>query len=138
MGTARTFVWLQWNMEVVAYFSLCPHQVRRDEVPPQLGHGAPDAIPAILLARLALSVSLHRQELGGELLTDALARAVDGVRAVGGRLIVVDAISDEAGAFYKHFGFQSIPEAPHRIFRKASDVEAALRGSGPGTPKDSK
>lgn len=116
-------------MEVVAYFSLCPHQVRRDEVPSHLGHGAPDAIPAVLLARLALSVSLHRQKLGGDLLTDALARAVDGVHAVGGRLIVVDAISDEAGAFYKHFGFQSVADTPHRLFRKASDVEAALRGS---------
>lgn len=39
--------------------------------------------------------------LGSELLVDALERIVDAAQVGGGRLIVVDAIDDEARAFYR-------------------------------------
>ncbi|MGH2860070.1 MAG: GNAT family N-acetyltransferase [Solirubrobacteraceae bacterium] len=127
MGTARTYVWTEKNI-AVGYFSLCPHEVRRDELPSKLGHGAPHSIPAILLARLALETSLHRQGLGASLLLDALTRATDAIEIAGGRLIVVDAIDEPARRFYEHHGFRAAPTRPARLFRKASDVTAALRG----------
>jgi GNAT superfamily N-acetyltransferase len=127
MGAARTYVWTDENV-VIGYFSLCPHEVRRDELPSKLAHGAPHGIPAILLARLALDRSLHGQGLGASLLVDALGRATDAIDIVGGRLIVVDAIDQPARHFYQHHGFRSAPSRPARLFRKASDVAAALRG----------
>ena len=127
MGTARTYVWTDDDV-VIGYFSLCPHEVRRDELPSKLAHGAPHGIPAILLARLALDRSLHGQGLGASLLVDALGRATDAIDLVGGRLIVVDAIDQPARHFYQHHGFRSAPSRPARLFRKASDVAAALRG----------
>ncbi len=127
MGTARTYVWTDENV-VVGYFSLCPHEVRRDELPSKLAHGAPHGIPAILLARLALDRSVHGQGLGASLLLDALARATSAIDIVGGRLIVVDAIDEPARHFYQHHGFRFAPSRPARLFRKASDVAAALRG----------
>jgi GNAT superfamily N-acetyltransferase len=125
MGTARTYVWTQTGV-VEAYFSLCPHEVRRDELPSKLAHGAPQAIPSILLARLALNQRLHGQALGASLLLDALTRASDAIEIAGGRLIVVDAIDESAVRFYQHHGFRSIPSRPARLFRKASDVAAAI------------
>jgi hypothetical protein len=38
---------------VVAYFGLAAHSVVRAELPRKIARGAPDAIPAVLLARLA-------------------------------------------------------------------------------------
>lgn len=128
MGTARTYVWTE-KSAIVGYFSLCPHEVRRDELPSKLGHGAPRSIPAILLARLALDTRLHGQGLGASLLLDALSRATDAIEIAGGRLIVVDAIDELARHFYERHGFRAAPTRPARLFRKASDVAAALRGA---------
>ncbi len=127
MGTARTYVWVEESAVIVAYFSLCPHEVRRDGIPSSLAHGSPRAIPAILLARLALHQNLHGQGLGSALLLDALTRAADAVEIAGGRLIVVDAIDDSTARFYEHHGFREAPSRPARLFRKASDVAAAIR-----------
>jgi GNAT superfamily N-acetyltransferase len=111
---------------VVGYFSLCPHELRREALTRRLGHGAPESIPSILLARLALDAQLHGQRLGTQLLVDALTRAVAAVAATGGRLIVVDAIDEAAATFYEHHGFQRLPAAPHRLVIKASDAARSL------------
>ena len=126
-GTGRTWVWTSDGTTVIAYYTLAPHVVRRDDVPRKTGRGSPDVIPAILLARLALDATLHGRGLRGVLLADALARAYDGIRIVGGRLIVVDAIDDAAAGFYEHHGFARTPSNPDRLVIKASDVEASLR-----------
>ena len=111
---------------VVAYFTLCPHDVRRDVLPRRIDHGAPDAVPAILLARLALDRSVQGRGLGEGLLIDALERATAAVSAAGGRLVVADAIDSGAAAFYEHYGFERCPDAPLRLVRKASDVARSL------------
>jgi GNAT superfamily N-acetyltransferase len=94
---------------VLGYFTLAPHVVRRDEVPGRIGRGSPDSIPAILLARLALTHTLHGQRQGGQLLVEALHRALDAVALADGRLIVVDAIDRNATSFYEHYGFTRSP-----------------------------
>lgn len=129
MGTARTYVWTDADGTVVGYFSLCPHEVRRDVLPAAFAHESPYAVPAILLARLALDVSLQGRGLGTDLVLDALSRAAEAVEIVGGRLIVVDAIDADAARFYEHHGFHAVPSRPARLFRKVSDVAAAVTGS---------
>lgn len=54
MRTAKTFVWHRGDLDVVAYFSLAAHLIVRDTLPKKAARGAPNAIPAVLLARLAL------------------------------------------------------------------------------------
>lgn len=125
-GTGRTYVWVDGTGRVVGYYTLAPHLVRRDETPPAAGRGAPEIIPAILLARLALDRSLHRQGLGAALLADALEIALEAIRKVGGRLIVVDAIDAAAASFYAHHGFVAVPGNPHRMVMKASRVARSL------------
>lgn len=126
MRTAKTFVWHRGDGIVVAYFSLTAHLVVRASVPKKIGRGAPDAIPAILLARLALDRRLHGQGLGGELLWDALTRAVAASEIAAARLVVVDAIDEAAARFYEHYGFVRVPGGDHRLIQKVSDVAAAL------------
>lgn len=125
-GSGRTYVWLDETNRVVAYFTLAPHLVRREEMPPAVARGGPDAIPSILLARLALDQSLQQHGYGAALLADALSVAVDAMRKAGGRLIVVDAISADAAGFYAHHGFIPVPGNPHRLVMKASVAARSL------------
>jgi GNAT superfamily N-acetyltransferase len=117
--TARTWVWSD-DDEVVAYFALCPHEVRRESLPGSLAKSGPAVIPAILLAKLALHEDLKGKGYGGQLLIDALSRAVRAIDEAGGRLIVVDAIDDEAHGFYEHYGFKTVPGLSSRLVMRST------------------
>lgn len=123
--TGRTFVWHDDGM-AVAYYTLAAHRVARDLLPARLGRGSPDQIPAILLARLALDVSLQRRGLGGRLLGETCYRAAATSLTVGARMIVVDAIDEAASTFYERYGFSRLPDSL-RLARKMSDAVSAIR-----------
>ena len=101
---SNTFVWTDGSPEVIAYFTLLTHAVDRGDVPSKVGRGGPATIPAILLAKLALAKTHHHQGLGTFLLLDAMTRCVGATEAgPGARLVVVDAIDEEALGFHRHF-----------------------------------
>ncbi len=123
----RTYLLIEDNAEaVVGYFALAPHLVGRDELPRGVGRGAPSLIPAILLAKLALDTQLQGQGLGAELLTHALSTTIEAARAAGGRLVVVDAVDEEAASFYRAHDFQPSPADPQRLIMKLSTAARAL------------
>lgn len=124
-GTSRVYVHID-DAHVVGYFAISPHQVRRVDIPPRIGRGAPDTIPSFLLARLALADDLHGGGRGSELLALALQKVVEAVVLGGGRLIVVDAIDESAAAFYEHHGFKPVPADPFRLVMKASTAATSL------------
>jgi ribosomal protein S18 acetylase RimI-like enzyme len=87
----------------------------------------PAEVPAILLAKLALDVSLQGQGLGDELLLDALTRCVRAGEIVASRFVVVDAIDEDAAKFYEKYGFMRIPDtAPVRLLRRLKSIAADL------------
>lgn len=123
----RTYVLIEAQTEeVVGYFAIAPHLVARDDAPRRIGRGAPERIPAILLAKLALHERLHGAGLGSELLIHALTTIVGAARTAGGRIVVVDAIDDAAAAFYRAHDFQSAPSDPRRLVMKLSTAARAL------------
>jgi len=122
----RTYVVIDVDREVVGYFAVAPHTIDREALPRSVGRGAPNQIPAVLLAKLALDRRLHGQGLGSELLVVALGTIVHAARRVGGRFVVVDAIEDSAAAFYSYHEFIAVPSDPHRFVRKLSTVAKAL------------
>lgn len=122
--SARTWVWIDEAGAVAAYYSLAPHSVVREEMPSKVGRGSPRVIPAILLAKLALGEQWQGHGLGAVLLADALSTAVEAMRSIGGRLIVVDAIDDAAAAFYEHHGFAKA--TANRLVMKASSAASSL------------
>ncbi|MGH3250620.1 MAG: GNAT family N-acetyltransferase [Trebonia sp.] len=124
--TSVTYVWTTAEGRLAAYYSLAPHLIENADLPRRLGRGDPRQIPAILLARLALSSGLRGTGLGGNLLHDALSRAVAASQQAGGRYVVVDAIDDNASHFYEHYGFTATPR-PDRLVRKVSDIEADIK-----------
>ncbi len=124
--TARTWVSVDTQGMVVGYYALAAHKVARDDGPPRVGRGGPSEIPAVLLARLALSESLRGKGLGEVLVADALARIVDATQTVAARLVVVDALHERVARFYESLGFRRIPSSL-LLVKKVSDIEASLR-----------
>ena len=122
----RTYVLVDRDEVVVGYFALTPHLLAREEAPRRLARGAPEQIPAILLAKFALDTSVQRQGLGSELLVAALDIITVAARRVGGRVVVVDAINDEARAFCERHDFLGLPGQPNRLVMKLSSVARAL------------
>lgn len=126
--TARTWVWADHDDAVVGYYALAAHKVARADVPSKVRRGGPVEIPAVLLARLALSESLRGQGLGAVLVADALQRVVDATQTVAARLVVVDALHERVARFYEQLGFRRIPESL-LLVQKVADIEAAFRSS---------
>lgn len=130
MDSARTFV-LARAERVIGFFSLTMGSVLRQHVPARLVRGLPRyPVGMVLLARLAVDETEHGNGFGALLLAQALVRATAAGEAAAARLVVVDAIDDDAVAFYEHFGFIPAPEHPRRLYRRMKDIRASL-GTGP-------
>jgi Predicted acyltransferase len=122
-GTAATYV-LCRGRRVVGYYALAMSSVAHAGAPSRLRRGMPDPVPVVLIARLALASSEQGCQLGGHLLVDALRRCVRGGREFGARAVVVDAIDDNAVAFYEHFDFHRLEG--QRLWRRLSDIDQAV------------
>ncbi len=125
---ARTFVWVNVVADphlVVGYYSLTGHRLVRDMLTKSIGRGSPTEIPAVLLARLALDQAQQGTGVGGALLADALGRVLIATQTVAARFVVIDALHEQAAAFYEHHGFRRIP-GTLRLVQKLSDIAAAI------------
>jgi hypothetical protein len=58
-------------------------------------------------------------------LLDALHRCT--TTDIASFAVVVDAIDDAARTFYLRASFLPLPDSPHRLFRRMSDIEALFR-----------
>jgi len=127
MDSARTFV-LMRDGKVVGYFSLTMGSVLREDAPARLVRSLPAYhVGMVLLARLAVHRSEQSKGLGGLLLAEALRKAVDAGEAAAARLVVVDAIDDNAVDFYRRHGFVPAPGHDRRLYRRMKDVRVSLR-----------
>ncbi len=127
----RTYVLLDEDDQVVGYFAVAPHTIERAQLAKKSARGAPEHIPAILLAKLALAEHLQGQHLGSELLVIALDTIVEAARRAGGKFLVIDAIDDTAAAFYTRHEFEPMPADPHRFTRKLSTIAKAIGAPWP-------
>ncbi|MFO0799465.1 MAG: GNAT family N-acetyltransferase [Gemmataceae bacterium] len=126
-GVSRTFVLLRdEEPRVYGYHTLSAGEVHKDDLPPKLAKKLPKyPVPVAVLGRLAVDVSVQRQEHGRRLLTDALRRILSAADVVGIFAVVVDAIDDRAAAFYARFGFEPIPDAPSRLLLPLGVIRGA-------------
>jgi len=113
--------------EVIAgYFCLAAGSIAREAAPASLARRAPDPIPAVRMGRFAIDRSRQRQGWGAELLREALLGAVSGGKLIGARVMLVDAISDEARDFYVRFGFTPSPIHPLQVLYDLRIVEVSM------------
>jgi ribosomal protein S18 acetylase RimI-like enzyme len=83
-------------------------------------------IPAALIGRLAVATAFQGRGLGKELLMDALVQIIDKSSSIGIYAIVVDAINDQAAAFYEKYGFTKFPSRPDRLFLPIETAKKAF------------
>lgn len=134
-GMAQVYVWREPDSQVVVgYFAITPANVAPDDLSRSVRGGYSSRIPGYLIARLAIARQLRGQGYGSELLLDALESAAAAANLGGGRLIVVDAIDDNAFAFYRHHGLTPIGGTRRlfvRIDRVSETIGSVLYGERP-------
>jgi GNAT superfamily N-acetyltransferase len=121
---ASPFVMVMPDGAIAGYYTLSSTAIRLHDLPEEVARRLPryPLVPAILIGRLAIDRRYHGQGWGSFLLLDALNRCTTG--QIAAFAIIVDAIDDAARAFYLHHSFLPLPDAPHRLFRRMSDIAA--------------
>lgn len=126
--SARTFVLLDDDDQVVGVYSLAMGSVEKTAAPARLVRGLPrHLVPMVLLGRLAIDTSAQGAGMGTSLLFEALHRAALAAEHAAARLIAVDPIDDAARRFYVRWGFAPVEGDPGgRLFVRTRDALASL------------
>jgi GNAT superfamily N-acetyltransferase len=119
-GVAVVYVlWDTRQEELAGFYTLSTASVEPTNLPLEFATGLPryDAIPVMLLGRLALSSSesYRGQGLGGALLVDALQRARRLSHDIGAVGVIVDTKDEGVRSFYERHGFLRFPDRPFRL-----------------------
>jgi len=118
---------------VVGYYGLAPTAVVPDSMPRSIRTGQPpDPVPCLLLGQLATDRDWAGHGIGTGLLKHALERCVAAAALIGGRALMVNAVDDEAAAFWQRRGFAPSKDDPMTLFRSISDIAASLAISTDG------
>ena len=107
---AKSFIAVDDENIIHGYYSLRASSIEFENLPKNLVKNIPKyPIPAALIARLAVDTNIEGQGLGSRLLIDALERILSTSEQLAIKVVLVDAIDDEAKNYYLHFGFIEIP-----------------------------
>lgn len=112
---------------VVAYYGLAPTAVVPNAMPRAIRTGQPpNPIPCLLLGQLATDTDWVGRGIGSGLLKHALERCIEAAKLVGGRALIVNAVDEEAVAFWRRRGFLPSRDDPMILFRSIADIAASL------------
>jgi GNAT superfamily N-acetyltransferase len=127
-GSARTYVVVDSEQaRVVGFHALAAAGVEREAATARVIKGMPRyPVPVVLLARLAVDVSVARQGLGSWLLRDAMTRTLAASETIGVRAMLVHAIDNAAREFYLRHGLEPSPTDPLHLMILIKDIAAAL------------
>jgi len=112
---------------VVGYYGLAPTAVVPTAMPRSIRTGQPPGpIPCLLLGQLATDSEWAGRGIGSGLLKHTLERCIEAAKLVGGRALIVNAVDEDAAAFWQRRGFQPSKDDPMILFRSISDIAASL------------
>lgn len=97
------------SRQIIGYYALSMGQILAQDVIGSMRRNMPNAIPAVVLGRLAIDLAWQGKGLGRAMLADVLRRSLRASAEVSARLVIVHAISPAAEAFYLHHGFTRLP-----------------------------
>jgi GNAT superfamily N-acetyltransferase len=89
-------------------------------------------MPCLLLGQLATDTRWAGQGIGAGLLKHALSRCVAAARLIGGRALLVNAVDEEAAAFWRRRGFIPAKDDPLLLFRSIADIAASIAAAAGG------
>jgi GNAT superfamily N-acetyltransferase len=121
-NAAQTYVLAQ-DLRVTGYYSLAAGWVVYEHAPERGRKGmARHPIPVVLLARLAVDVSIKGQGVGAGLLKDALMRVASAADLIGACALLTHAKDEEARRFYLHLNLEPSLSDPLHLFLLVKDI----------------
>lgn len=114
---AKAFVAVDDKDTVHGYYTLSTTNIEFEEFPEEDSKGLPKyPIPAALIGKLAVDENTEGQGLGSRLLIDALQRVLTAAEEVTIKVVIVDAIDEQAKGYYLRFGFIELPGHNLKLF----------------------
>jgi predicted N-acetyltransferase YhbS len=115
------------DMKVVGFYGLAPTSVMPILLPRSIRTGQPpDPVPCILLGQLAVDHRYKGRGIGTGLVRHALTRTVQAASLIGGAALIVNALDDEAAAYWKAWGFVETKDDPLVLCRSIARIKASL------------
>lgn len=131
-GKSRTLVAVRAE-RVVAYFSLAAGSVDVADATERLAKGqGRQAIPVVLLGRMAVDRGEQGRGLGSRMLLEAAARAAAAAEVIGARALLVQAVDDRARSFYLKHGFEPSPTHLLHLIMLMKDIRRSLGAQASG------
>jgi ribosomal protein S18 acetylase RimI-like enzyme len=125
-GISRTFVLTEGTPVILGYFTLTLCEVEGALLPATIAQKYPiHPLPAVRLARLAVSRKSQGKGFGEHLLAEAIHRTALIAEQAGVIGLFVDAKNDSAQSFYLRYGFLAIPEQPLKLFLPVGTILTA-------------
>jgi GNAT superfamily N-acetyltransferase len=118
------------DRRVLGYYTLSSGSINVGNLPAKQAKKLPrHAVPVVLLARLAVDQRAQGKGVGGFLLRDGMTRSLTLSDELGIHAIVVDAIDEQAKAFYERYGFVPLADQPLCLYLPLATIRKA---SNPG------
>jgi GNAT superfamily N-acetyltransferase len=112
---------------VAGYYTLASGSIAFQNLPSAAARKLPrHPVPSVILARLAVDRAAQGQGLGETLLIDAFRRTLELSDALGVHAVEVDAIDEQAKAFYGRYGFVPLTGQPLRLYLPVATIRNAL------------
>ena len=83
-------------------------------------------MPVFRLGRLAVSLAMHGQGLGGDLLLASVVRALAVAAQIGGVALAIDANDSKAAGWYERFGAIRLLDDPLKLILPLGTIAAAV------------
>ena len=123
--SARIYVVCRSN-KVVGYYAIANGSLLHVDAPGSLRRNAPDPIPALILARLAVDKSEVRRGIGPGMLRDAMKRAVLVADISGMKTLLVHALDEQRVTYYEKHGFKRLSAGSLTLFMSTKTMRAGL------------
>lgn len=124
-GISRTFVLTDGTPAILGFFTLILCELHSEQLPSTQARKYPlHGLPAVRLARLAVSRKEQKKGYGELLLAEAVHRTALVAEQAGVVGLFVDAKDDVARQFYLRYGFLTIPGHSLQLFLPIATVRA--------------
>jgi GNAT superfamily N-acetyltransferase len=131
-GAAKTFLAIDdTTRAILGFYSLAPASLAYQRTPEIIRRGlARHDIPGFRLARIAVDLTQQGNGLGGQLLLAAGRRCLMAAAIAGGTVLIIDAKSDRAVAWYASYGAVPLLDAERTLVLPLATVDDLLKEVG--------
>jgi predicted N-acetyltransferase YhbS len=117
-GMSRTFVLINSDnpKEIIGFHTLSICEVESEYLPTNISNKYPDQVPAVKLARLAVSIKYQNLGYGNYLISSAVDKTILISENVGIIGLFIDAKDESSKKYYQQYGFIQLKRNSQTLF----------------------